>query len=115
MFLNRPADTDILLDTINVDGTGAIQVSGYVSASKVVVVSAGLSFGDVVGSLPNSLSMLLVKDPMGNDAIVASGGDDSGVIIGIRFMSGAYGTGTTISAIATIVAPSNSTVNMTMT
>ena len=114
LFLNRPADFDILLDTINVDGTVSIQVSGFLGSSKVVVVPAGLLVGDVLASMPNYLNFLLVKDPMGNDAIVANGGDDSGVIVGVRFLSGAYGGGTTISAIATIVAPTNATVTMTM-
>ena len=114
LFLNRPADFDILLDTINVDGTGSIQVSGFLGSSKVVVVPAGLLVGDVLASMPNYLNFLLVKDPMGNDAIVANGGDDSGVIVGVRFLSGAYGGGTIISAIATVVAPTNATVTITM-
>jgi hypothetical protein len=57
--------------------------------------------------------MFIVKDPMGNDALIANGG--SGVVFGIQFSSGGSGLGTTVSAIATIVAPSNSTVSMTMT
>jgi hypothetical protein len=113
LFLNRPADFDLLLDTINIDGTGALQVSSYLPSSKVVIVASGLQVGDIVTSIPSYLNVFIVKDPMGNDALVANG--DSGVVIGIRFASGGVGLGTTnISAIATIVAPTNSTVTMTM-
>jgi hypothetical protein len=112
LFLNKPADFDVLLDTINIDGTGPLQVSSYLPSSKVVVVASGLQVGDVVSSIPSYLSVFIVKDPMGNDALIANGG--SGVVIGIRFSSGGAGLGTTISAIATIVAPTNSTVSMTM-
>lgn len=114
LFLNKGADYDVLLDSIDIDGTGAIQISGYSPNAKVVVVPAGLTFGDIVESTPSYLSMLLVKDPMGNDAIVATGGADAGVVIGIRFMSGAYSGGATITAIATVVAPLNATVTITM-
>jgi len=112
LFLNRPADFDVLLDTINIDGTGPIQVSSYLPSSKVVVVASGLQVGDIVSSIPSYLGALIVKDPMGNDALVANGGN--GVVIGIGFSSGGFGLGTTISAVATIVAPTNSTVTMSM-
>lgn len=113
LTLNRAADFDILLDTINIDGTGVIQVAGLSTASKVVVVPAGLMLGDVISAIPPYLNFLLVRDPMGNDALIANGGTE-GVTIGIRFMTGAYNVGTTIYAIATVLAPSNSTVTMTM-
>ena len=112
LFLNRPADFDLLLDTINIDGTGPIQVSSYLPSSKVVVVASGLQVGDIVSSIPSYLGVFIVKDPMGNDALVANGG--SGVVIGVRFSSGGVGLGTTVSAIATIVAPTNSTVTISM-
>ncbi len=112
LFLNRPADFDVLLDTINIDGTGPVQVSSYLPSSKVVVVASGLQVGDIVSSIPSYLSVFILKDPMGNDALVANGG--SGVVIGIRFSSGGVGLGTTVSAIATIVAPTNSTVTISM-
>lgn len=112
LFLNRPADFDLLLYTINIDGTGAIQVSNYLPSSKVVIVPSGLQVGDVVSSVPSYLSVFIVKDPMGNDALIANGG--SGVVIGIQFSSGGSGLGTIVSAIATVVAPTNSTVSMTM-
>jgi len=112
LFLNGPAEFDLLLDTINIDGIGPIQVSSYLPSSKVVVVASGLQVGDIVSSIPSYLSVFIVKDPMGNDALVANGG--SGVVIRIRLSSGGVGPGETISAIATIVAPTNSTVAMSM-
>ncbi|MGD0175228.1 MAG: hypothetical protein ABSC50_00180 [Candidatus Bathyarchaeia archaeon] len=113
LVLNRAADFDILLDTISIDGTGVMQITGFSTSSKVVVVPAGLMVGDVISAIPPYLNFLLVKDPMGNDALIANGGSE-GVTIGVRFMSGAYNVGTTVSAIATVLAPSNSTVTMTM-
>ncbi len=114
LFLNRPADFDILLDSINIDQMGAIQISGFLASSKVVVVPAGLTVGEVVTAMPNFLSFLMVKDPMGNDAIVANSGDGGGLVVGVRFMSGAYNAGTVITAVATVVAPANATVTMGM-
>jgi hypothetical protein len=113
LVLNNAADYDIVLNSLNIDGTGTIQISGSSTVSKFAVVPAGLMLGDVISAIPPYLNFLLVKDPMGNDALVANGGTE-GVVIGIRFMSGAYSTGITVSAIATVLAPSNSTVNMTM-
>jgi hypothetical protein len=41
IILNTQADSDLVLDTIKIDGTGNIQVSGYSVSTKVAVVSAG--------------------------------------------------------------------------
>ncbi len=114
LFLNGPANFDILLDSLNIDGTGTIQISGFLASSKVVVVPAGLTVGDVVTAVPSFLSFLVMKDPMGNDAIVANSGDGGGLVVGVRFISGGYNVGTVITAIATVVAPANATVTMNM-
>lgn len=114
IVLNRPADFDILLDSINIDGTGEIQFSGYSAAAKVVVVPAGLVVGEVTASIPSNLNFLLVKDPLGNSALSASGGPGNGVTVGLRFMSGAYDLGTKISATALVTAPANATITMNM-
>ena len=116
LFLNIPAASNIVLNTINVDGLGPIQVlgSGATSSSQVVIVTAGLTYGDVVQSLPSYLSFLIVKDPLGNNAIVANGGSGGGVVIGVGIQSGGYSGGATISAVATIVAPSDTIVTMTI-
>lgn len=115
LFLNQPASSDILLDTINVDQMGAIQISGVLASSKVVVVPAGLTVGEVVSAVPTSLDFLVMKDPMGNDAIIANSGSGGGLVVGVRFMSGGYNIGTVaVTAVATVVAPVNATVSMTM-
>ena len=71
--------------------------------------------GDVIYAIPPYLNFLLVKDPLGNDWLLVANGGSEGATIGVRFMSGLYNVGTTVSAIATVLAPSNSTVTMTMT
>ena len=116
LFLSTPAASNIVLNTINVDGMGAIQVSGVgaTSSSQVVVVTSGLTYGDVVQSMPSYLNFLIVKDPLGNNAIVADGGNGGGVVLGVGIQSGGYGGGATISAVATIVAPSDTIVTMTI-
>ncbi len=114
LFLSNPADFDILLDSVNVDGTGTIQISGFSASPNVVVVPARSTVGDVVTAIPTFLSFLVVADPMRNEAIVVTGGDGNGLVVGIRFISGGYGAGTTMSAIATVVAPTNAVVTMTM-
>jgi len=115
VIMNRPADTDIVLESISIDGTSPIPVSsGFSGANRVVVVAAGSIVGEVVGSLPEYLSILLTRDPLGNDAIGASCGEGSGLLLGLRYYSGAYYPGTTIFAIASVAAPANVTVTMTM-
>ena len=114
LILNRAADFDILLDSINIDGTGTIQVSNYPGVPRVVLVSAGSMIGEVISSLPSSLQFLLSKDPLGNDAISVSGIQGNGLTVGLKFVTGAYNLGTTISTIALITAPTNSTVTITI-
>ena len=123
LFLSSPTTSNIVLTTINIDNTGAIQLSGSGSApsTQVVVVPSGLTYGDIVQSMPNYLSFLMMKDPLGNNAIVANGGSGSdscgsvscGIVITIGFMTGGLGAQTTILAIATVVAPTSTTVTMT--
>lgn len=115
IILNRPVDFDIILDTVNIDGSGSIQVSGSTATSRVVVVPAGSMAGDVVASLQTVLGFLLTKDTLGNQAISASGLQGNGLDVRIRFVSGAYYFGTTISAIALVIAPTDATITLTMT
>ena len=114
IILNTRSDSDILLDNIAIDGTPTIQISGYSGSTKVVVVPAGLSVGEVINSIPNNLNFLLAKDPLGNDALSASGGAGNGIVAGLRFMSGAYSLGTTMYAIALVTASSDATISMTI-
>ena len=112
--VNRQADFDIILDNINIDGTGVIQVSGYSPTSRVVVVPSGFMIGEVISSLPPSLKILLSIDPLGNDAISVSGLQGNGLVVGLRYVSGAYNLGTIISATALITGPTNATIIMSM-
>jgi hypothetical protein len=114
IILNKPADSDIVLDSINIDGTGIVQVSGYSAATKVVIVSAGNVVGELITSMPTQLAFLLVKEPLGNTGIAANGGDQNGFSFALRYWSSAYYPGTTITAIALVTAPINSTITMTM-
>ena len=120
LFLSLPVTSNIIMNTINIDNTGAIQLSGSGSApsSQIVVVPSGLTYGDVVQSMPSYLSFLMMKDPLSNNAIVANGGScgnaSCGIAITIGFMTGGYGGSTTILAVATVVAPSDTLVTMTI-
>jgi hypothetical protein len=114
VVLNRPSDFDILLDTIEIDGTSPIQITGYGNTPRVVVIIAGSQIGEVISTLPTNLGFLLSKDPLGNQAISVSGLEGSGMIVGMRLVSGGYGVGSTISAIALVTAPTNATISMTM-
>jgi hypothetical protein len=64
--------------------------------------------------MPSYLSFLMMKDPLGNNAIVANGGSNGGIVITIGFMTGGYGASTSLLAIATVVAPSDTIVTMTI-
>jgi hypothetical protein len=115
VFLNTRADSDILLDNIVIDGTPTIQISGYSGSTKVVVVPAGFTVGEVINSIPSNLDFLLVRDPLGNSALSAGGGAGNGVVAGLRFMSAAYSLGTTVYVIALVTAVSDATISMTIT
>jgi hypothetical protein len=115
VILNKPADADIVLDSISIDGTTSIPVSsGFPGANRVVIVAAGAVVGEIVGSLPDYLNILLTKDPLGNDAFAASCGEGNGMLLSVRYFSGTYYPGATISAIALVTAPANATVTMTI-
>jgi hypothetical protein len=114
VFLNTRSDSDILLDSIAIDWTPIIQISGFSGSTKVVVVSAGFTVGEVITSVPNNLHFLLVTDPVGNDALSASGGTGNGIVAALRFMSGAYSLGTTMHVIALVAASSDATVSITI-
>jgi hypothetical protein len=110
VMLKTPVEADIVLDSIIIDGTNTIAISSF--SPKVVVVSAGTMAGEIVTSLPDRLNILLVKEPMGNAAIAANGGGTNGLVFVLRFSSGAYSIGTTMTAIVT--APSNATLSIAL-
>lgn len=114
LILDRAADVDVLLDTINIDGTGIIQISGYSSTSRVVVLPGGSLIGEVTSSFPSNLQFLFSKDPLGNEALAVSGASGNGLVVGLRSVSGEYNLGTTLSVIALVTAPANATISITM-
>lgn len=113
--MNRQAGSDILLDTISPDGVNVIQISGYSGPSKVAVVPAGSTIGEVITTIPSNLNFLIVRDPLGNNGVWGNGGAGSGIIVGLRFMSGAYDVGEIISVTALVTAPANATITITTT
>ena len=116
LFLTVAATSNIVINTINIDSTGPIQLSasGTAASSQVVVVPSGSMYGDIVQSMPNYLSFLMMKDPLENNAIVADGGTSGGIVITLGFMTGSYGSSTPLLAVATVVAPSDTIVTMTI-
>jgi hypothetical protein len=114
VILDHAADVDVLLDTVNIDGTGIIQISGYSSTSRVVVLPGGSLIGEVTSSFPTNLQFLFSKDPLGNEALAVSGTPGNGLVVGLRSVSGGYNLGTTLSVIALVTAPANATISMTL-
>lgn len=114
IILNKPADSDVVLDSIKIDGSSSVSISGYSAATKVVIVSAGNLVGELVTSMPGQLAFLVVKEPLGNAGIAVNGGDMNGLSFALRYWSSAYYLGTTITAIALVTAPVDSTITMTM-
>ena len=108
VYLNNPAQSDLILDNINLDGIYSITFSQFYGSPQIVVIASGSTMGEVISSLPSSFSSLLVKDPLGNSAVVLSGGTDSGLSVGLRFATEA--SGAIISAEAITTAPANNTI-----
>jgi hypothetical protein len=75
-------------------------------------VSAGTTVGDVITSLPPYVTVLLVKEPMGNNALVVNGGGGNGLSVGVRFTSQSYNI--LVSAEAVVTAPSTDMIMMVM-
>ena len=112
LFLSNSLAQQIVLNTVNVDGTGPIQIYSQQGQTQVIIVPAGLTYGDIVQSIPSYLSFLLVKDPLGNEAIVANGGSTAGIALGIRTVAGAAPSGATMIAVATVEAPTSTIVTL---
>lgn len=113
VMLNAPVEADLVLDSISLDNFPPITISSF-SSPKVVIIQAGTTFGEIITSLPDRLSVLLVKEPMGNNAISVSGGANNGIVFVLRFSTGAYNIGSSMTATALVTAPSNSTVTITL-
>jgi len=116
VFLNNPQQSDLLLSTISIDSFYTITLSQYYApqSPKVVVIASGYTMGDVVSSLPNYLSSMLVKDPIGNTAIVLNGGAGNGLKVALTFATPGVGSAGTIGAEAVVTAPSNDTITISL-
>lgn len=110
VILNRPLEDAILLESLTVDDLATITLSNAVSPS-VVIIPAGAIFGEIITSLPDSVSVMLVKEPLGNLAFPAEGGDAGGLMFTLRFSGGSL-IGTTATVIAIVTAPVDYTVAM---
>ena len=116
VFLSEPQQSDLLLSSISVDAY-AVTLSSQSygpQAPKVVVVASGNTMGEVVASLPSYLSPLLVKDPLGNVAIVLNGVGGNGLKVGLMFASQGVGIAGTLGAEAIVTAPTNDTITISL-
>ena len=119
IFLNPSGQTDLIIDTINLNGY-TYTFTQYYGAPKVIVVPTGSTVGEVLSALSISLptqlyNLLVMKDPLDNQAIVLSGGTDTGLTLKLRpgGTGGGAGFGY-ISAVAVVTAPSNNTISLSM-
>jgi len=117
-FLNPSGQTDLNIDSINLNGW-TYQFNQYYNAPRVTVVSSGSTVGELLNALTVSLptqltALIVVKDPLDNQAIPLSGGTGTGFILKLRpYQGGVTGFGY-ISAVAVVTAPSNDTISISM-
>jgi len=117
-FLNPSGQTDLNIDTLNLNGY-TYQFTQYYGAPRVTVVSSGSTIGELINALTISLptqltNLIIVKDPLDNQAIPLSGGTATGLIVKLRpYQGGVAGFGY-ITAEAVVTAPSNNTISISM-
>jgi hypothetical protein len=111
IFMNTPAQSDLTLDSIEIDGFYTLSFSQYYGTPKVVVIASGQTVGDIISVLPAYLSILLVKDPLGNQAIALNGRPGNGLTASLAFSTQ---VGAPISAEAIVTAPSNDTITISI-
>jgi predicted small integral membrane protein len=109
LMLQTPGQSDIVLQTVTINGVQSWSYATYNNQPRVTLVPQGTTMGDIISSLPSSLSLLMVKDPLGNQALFGSG-ETSGLTFGIGYSTPLVGGG--VSVLALVVAPSNSTVTL---
>lgn len=111
VVLPTPLQSDIILDRLSVGSVYAYSFSSY-GAPRVVVVPTGETIGDAVSSLPTTLSILIVKDPIGNSAVFASGGATNGLTFSIRLSTPLVGG--EVNVLALVAAPATATVTLSI-
>ena len=114
VFLNLPQQSDLTLSTISIDSFYTITLSQYYSpqSPKIVVIPSGFTMGDIVSTLPSYLQGMLVKDPLGNQAIVLNGGAGNGLAVSLTFTQ--PGTSGAVGAEAVVTAPTNDTITVSL-
>jgi len=112
VFMNNPQQSDLILSTLSIDGFYTITFSQFYGSPKVVIIPSGSTMGELVSSLPSYLAPILVKDPLGNMAIVMNGGVGNGLAVSLTF--GSQSGGGAVSAEGIVTAPSNNTITITM-
>jgi hypothetical protein len=113
VFMNNPQQSDLILSTLSIDGFYTLTFSQFSYGSpKVVIIPSGSTMGELVSSLPSYLAPILVKDPLGNMAIVLNGGAGNGLAVSLTF--GSQSGGGSVSAEGIVTAPSNNTITITM-
>jgi len=116
IFMSVAEESDLILNSVGIDGFYSTNFDQYSGEPKIVVIASGSTVGDVVSSLQTqqnmatALNMLLLKDPLGNQAIVVNGGPGNGLTVGLTFASGPTTIGAPISAEAVVTAPTNNTI-----
>jgi len=110
LFLQNPAQSDIILNSISFGGLFTYSFNSYLAA-HIVVVPTGTTSGDIVSSLPSTLNFMSVKDPLGNKAIFASGTATNGLSFNIGYSTPLVGGD--VNILVLVVAPTNATVTLT--
>ncbi len=108
-----PAEaSNLVLDSLNIDGTGTIAFSSYgVSSPKIVVVPAGSTSGESISALPSYADSFLLKDLAGNMGLAINGAD-SGATFVFHFDTQTFAP--TIVTIALVTAPSSDSITIAM-
>jgi hypothetical protein len=113
LLMDPATQVDIVLDNISVDGVYVYSFTSNPTAQRVTIVPSGSTMGDVITQLPEYLTPLIAKDPMGNNAAFATGGTTNGLSVGVRYSSLVMGGNVLIMTL--VVAPTSCTVTLTIT
>jgi hypothetical protein len=112
LMLQTPGQSDIVLQSVSINGVQSWSYSTFINQPRVLVLPQGTTMGDIISVLPSSLSPLMVKDPLGNQALFGSGDITNGLSFGIAYSTPLVGG--QVSVLALVVAPSNATVSLTI-
>ena len=112
LMLQTPGQSDIILQSVSINGVQSWSYGSYNNQPRVVIVAQGTTLGDIISVLPSSLSLLLVKDPLSQSQALFGSGETSGLTFGIAYSTPLVGG--QVSIMALVVAPTNSTVTLSI-